>query len=111
AGGRPSRPWVQGPVAAPEPLCCQHALVAAVLPGRRLGRRGDPRRAHRRRGRLSPLAMPDAHLTGRTSPCPMAWPQRPAASGEGVTLFPAVRSLPGVPVERLLEGPNEQLGC
>jgi hypothetical protein len=35
----------------------------------------------------------------------MAWPQRPAAPREGVTLFPAVRPLLGVPVERLLEGP------
>jgi hypothetical protein len=52
---RPHRPWVQGPLAAPEPLCCQHSLVAAVLPGRRLGRRGDPSGADRRRRRLLPL--------------------------------------------------------
>jgi hypothetical protein len=36
ADGRPHWPWVQGPLAAPEPLCGQHSLVAAVLPGRRL---------------------------------------------------------------------------
>jgi hypothetical protein len=34
-----------------------------------------------------------------------------AASRKGVRLFPAIRPLPGVPVERLLEGPHEQLGC
>jgi hypothetical protein len=44
----PHWPWVQGPLAAPEPLCGQHSLVAAVLPGRRLGRRGHPRRADHR---------------------------------------------------------------
>ena len=38
------------------PLCGQHTLVAAVLPGRGLGRRGHPRRADRRRRRVSSLA-------------------------------------------------------
>ena len=28
---RPRWPWVQGPLAAPQPLCRQHPLVAAVL--------------------------------------------------------------------------------
>jgi hypothetical protein len=35
AGGRPRRPPGEGPMATP-PLCDQHALVAAVLPSRRL---------------------------------------------------------------------------
>jgi hypothetical protein len=49
---------------------CQHAVVAAVLPGRRLGRRRSPRAADRRRCRLPPLARPVAQLPGRTSPLP-----------------------------------------
>src|SRR4029450_5886553 len=44
-GGRPGWPWVQGPVAAPDPLRRQPSLVPAVLPGRRLGRRRHPGRA------------------------------------------------------------------
>src|SRR5216110_2734637 len=38
------RSWVQGSVAAPPSVCCEHPLVAAVLPRRRLGRRCDHRR-------------------------------------------------------------------
>jgi hypothetical protein len=49
ARGRPGGAWAQGPLAAPNPLRRQHALVAAVLHGRRLGRRRDHRRRDRRR--------------------------------------------------------------
>src|SRR4051812_21175221 len=47
AGGRHGRARPQGPLAAPEPLRRQYAMVAAVLHGRRLG----GRRGHRRRDR------------------------------------------------------------
>ena len=44
ARGRHGRARAQGPLAAPKPLRRQHAMVAAVLHGRRLGRRRDHRR-------------------------------------------------------------------
>ena len=34
ARARLHRPWAQGSLAAPPSLCCQHPVVAAVLPGR-----------------------------------------------------------------------------
>jgi hypothetical protein len=57
AGVRLHRPWTQGPLAGAPPLCGQYSMVAAVLPGRRLGRGGAPRGADRRQRRLPPLEL------------------------------------------------------
>ena len=56
-------PRTQGPVAAPHPLRRQHPLVAAVLRGRRLRRRGDHRGRDRRRTEPPRIAT-DGRLTG-----------------------------------------------
>ena len=70
-GGRTGRPRTEGPVAAPQSFRRQHPLVASVLHGRRLGRRGDHRRRDRRRNELQltrrgqPMRTPTHHLPTR----------------------------------------------
>ena len=48
---------VAGHLAGAPPLCGQYSMVAAVLPGRRLGRGGAPGGADRRQRRLPPLEL------------------------------------------------------
>jgi hypothetical protein len=52
---RTRRPWARGPLAAPPSVCCQHAVVASVLPRGRPGSRSDHCRRDRRRRSLSGL--------------------------------------------------------
>src|SRR4051812_43229009 len=61
ARGRSRRARAQGPLAAPKPFRRKSAMVAAVLHGRRLGRRRD----HRRRDRCGHALRPSTHSRRR----------------------------------------------
>jgi hypothetical protein len=57
------------------------------------------------------LARPVAQLTGRIILVPDGVATAAGSSPRRGYALPRSQASPGVPVERLLEGPNEQLGC
>jgi hypothetical protein len=100
---RPRRTWSKGPVATPKSVRRKHAVVASVLPRRRLGGCGGHRRRNHRGRALPPLATrkrsPEVTNNGSHSPRLCRRRNRPCDAGNTVATFRQARRIgqAGVP--------------